>query len=644
MSRKSTPQPLTLVDTPLVGEERSYIHSPSPKTSASLKSPKSPKSPFRFSSKKSPGEPPSMQPADTQQTQRDLPSSKTSPSLTTPYAQTLESSGGLDQEKEERERSSRSGIFSNYKASKSSNRLQPDNSKPDSYESMSRDTERPPMIRKVSSQESNADKRTERSLTRKPVGGPAISDTSLASTESPASTPTSAMNTKKNKPKPFSILRRTNSTRDEQSPVEPAAENLQVPERPNHFHSLKTAPLRSDNEKSFRDMMNSSIRQRSEDRQPATSREHPAPKDVREYGRTTTSSFSNSFREGTFLNNLKSSATKGAGAISKGLFGKSTRSASTSEIGHGGDDNNYQFKVLNLPLVEQTRLTRISKRLEDSKDKTEYWMPAFPWRAIDYLNYKGSEVEGLYRIPGSETEVRLWQKKFDKEIDIDLFAEQDLYDINIIGSMLKKWFRQLPDEVLPKAIQDRIHVKYKEAETVPQDFVDELSNLPPFNYYLLFAITCHLSLLLIHSEKTKMNFSNLCICFQPCMKMDVTSFRFLVCHWRDCWKGCKREAEFLEQEYLYLEKPPGSAGHSSIAVESHDERNVSSSDSSKPSSVSIDNYGQKVQSKKQATQSHSHANVNTVQAPLSPVHERTPPRSNDMRPLSPIKPLSPIGL
>jgi hypothetical protein len=74
----------------------------------------------------------------------------------------------------------------------------------------------------------------------------------------------------------------------------------------------------------------------------------------------------------------------------------------------------YELKVLNRPLVEQTRLTRISKKLEDSRDKTEFWMPAFPWRAIDYLNYKGSDVEGLYRIPGSTQEVKRWQRRFDE--------------------------------------------------------------------------------------------------------------------------------------------------------------------------------------------------------------------------------------
>lgn len=116
----------------------------------------------------------------------------------------------------------------------------------------------------------------------------------------------------------------------------------------------------------------------------------------------------------SFLTNLKSSATKGAGAIHKGLFGKSVRSASTTEKELQVDDEHYELKVINKPLVEQTRLTRISKRLEDSRDKTEFWMPSFPWRAIDYLNYKGSDVEGLYRVPGSGPQIKKWQRRFDE--------------------------------------------------------------------------------------------------------------------------------------------------------------------------------------------------------------------------------------
>lgn len=149
------------------------------------------------------------------------------------------------------------------------------------------------------------------------------------------------------------------------------------------------------------------------------------------------------------------------------------------------------------------------------------------------------------------------------------------------------------------------------------------------------------------------------------MKIDAYCFKFLVCDWRDCWKGCKTEGQYIDEEYRIFEageksdRPPNSAeGRSSTAVESHDERNVSSSDSSKPSSVSVDKekwtqaqqvklVGKAMEAKGENKKlplsgSQSSGTVNTT---LTVVQERTPPRrSTDMRPLSPIKPLSPIGL
>jgi hypothetical protein len=147
---------------------------------------------------------------------------------------------------------------------------------------------------------------------------------------------------------------------------------------------------------------------------------------------------SSSFRDGSgaaFLSNLKSSSSKaadGIGKAGKGFFGKFTRGASGGESEKLPEEENYVCSVINLPLVEQTRLTRISKRLELSRDKTEFWMPSLPWRCIEwvppawvqvngnadlrinsYLNDKGCEEEGLYRIPGSGPRVKEWQKKFD---------------------------------------------------------------------------------------------------------------------------------------------------------------------------------------------------------------------------------------
>lgn len=252
------------------------------------------------------------------------------------------------------------------------------------------------------------------------------------------------------------------------------------------------------------------------------------------------------------------------------------------------------------------------------------------------------------------------------EYDVDLFTCEDLYDINIIGSMLKAWLRELPDELFPKEAQDRIarECAGQGSDKVPQMLVEELSNLSPFNYYLLFAITCHLSLLLAHSDKNKMDFRNLCICFQPCMKIDAFCFKFLVCDWRDCWKGCKTEGKYIEEEYKLFDQPPPPGLGVRKKLEARVEPRADRRPSPSPTPDRDDAQSRKVSSsdsnskksaesrhkKKGQYAAHENGKENGNAAP-KPAHPEIsisdanadPQGANDIRPLSPIKPLSPLG-
>ncbi|KAF9879733.1 RhoGAP domain-containing protein [Colletotrichum karsti] len=505
---------------------------------------------------------------------------------------------------------------------------------------------------------------------------PSASDVSIASAADydPSAAQSSS---KKSKSKPFGLLSRNKSLRDKDRDKDgsssrdkqpsPVPITISEPE-PSHIASdpnpRKASAPAPASDRSIKEMVNSTVRNRSEDR--GSPRDMASKESHKERGNKESQREkdhhprqNSSSQNGGFFGGLKS----GRDMISNRLFGKGGRSGSTTEREPVIDDEHYVLKTINLPLVEQTRRTRISKRLEDSRDKTEFWMPAFPWRAIDYLNYKGCDVEGLYRVPGSGPQIKKWQRRFDEEYDVNLFEQPDLYDINIIGSMLKAWLRELPDELFPKEAQERVARECVGYETVPPLLVEELSNLSPFNYYLLFAITCHLSLLLAHSDKNKMDFRNLCICFQPCMKIDAFCFRFLVCDWRDCWKGCKNEAKYIEQEYQLFDQPPPKGlseprkpskettiqegtvpEEPSITIE----RAGSSSDnSSKHSNASTEQPTKDRRLKKKPLQlSESNGSVatnTTASTNLTIDSGREPRGSNDLRPLSPIKPLSPLG-
>ena len=223
------------------------------------------------------------------------------------------------------------------------------------------------------------------------------------------------------------------------------------------------------------------------------------------------------------------------------------------------------------------------------------------------------------------------------ELDVNLFDDDELFDINIIGSLFKAWLRDLPSEILPKAVQERVSKECAGATEVPQLFKDELSMLPPWNYYLLFATTCHLSLLYAHVEKNKMNYNNLCICFQPCLKIDVFCFHFLVCDWRNCWQGCRTEKQYLEEEYRVLNgagesndglhSSGGDSSQGSMTVA--EERSLPSSGSSRQNA-----FGRK-------PPPLSIPDTNGEQPSYSNGHPRS---ASQLPELQPMVPLSPIGL
>lgn len=339
---------------------------------------------------------------------------------------------------------------------------------------------------------------------------------------------------------------------------------------------LRTAPL--DKGQSWRQNMSfKTLRTHSADRHDGSQHSYRDDDNLSRRDKAEQSSLAsgsyNESRGAALMSTLGSGARKMGEKMDsarKGMFGKLGRSSSNHERELQIPKEQYQFKIIHTPLVEQTRLTRISHRLEDSKDKTEFWMPALPWRCIDYLNMRGCEEEGLYRVPGAAHQVKYYEQKFDQERDIDLIADDNLNDPNVIGSLFKNWLRQLPDEIFPKAVQGRIQQECQGAKSTPQMLKDELSKLPPFNYYLLFAITCHISLLHSCSEFNKMNYNNLCICFQPAIKIDAFCFQFLILDWRNCWQGCWTEKEYLVEEVQLLEAleaqnqpqpPPTRNGH-----------------------------------------------------------------------------------
>ncbi|GAB7357227.1 hypothetical protein MBLNU459_g8208t1 [Dothideomycetes sp. NU459] len=470
---------------------------------------------------------------------------------------------------------------------------------------------------------------------------------------------TAANKSKANKKRLPGVLTRTKSLRNEDQLKSSAKSPLPTQSTTASQSSATPAidvPVRTNGEKDrgLKDMMKTSQRERSAERPAAESEDDKqskskVKKEKKDEKDKQTNQLSSSYRGNnstTFFTDFRHSSSKaanGVGKAGKGFFSKLTRSGSSNERSALVPEEDHVVRILNLPLIDQTRITRIAKSYDHCRDKTEFWMPALPWRCIDFLNGK-CEEEGLYRISGGLTKIKEWRKRFDLELDVNLLDEPELYDASIIASLFKEWIRELPEEIFPKDAQARVisQLPYElpDRGSVPDILRNELQHLPPFNYYLLFAITCHLSLLLSYEPKNKMTLDNLYRCFNQSLKLDGRIFYTLVGDWRQCWAGCLTENDFLKAEYDYLQHPyPQSiGGQEEISYTGHsDERALSSSGSSAPPATGI--FTPEMQRPATAHTQPSNSNDEGDERMLSPERkvQRKKRSSSDVTGMSPMR-------
>ncbi|KAF8451516.1 hypothetical protein BGX38DRAFT_1142058 [Terfezia claveryi] len=257
-----------------------------------------------------------------------------------------------------------------------------------------------------------------------------------------------------------------------------------------------------------------------------------------------------------------STTAKALGEKGSKAWGKiRTKTKSTKEPQHIVPQSQYlgNFKprktklppidVWGMSLRDATLQTRVIREMNSEADAAAYWTPAVAFRCLQYLNVHGPQELGLYRVSGSTVIVDEMKADFISRHDVDISLNPP-NDIHTVTSLLKGYFRALPEAILPAEIQKKVYEQCKdhpESESPPQCFIDELSQLPPYNYYMLYSLSAHLSIVNQQSDVNKMNLSNLGMIFCSTLRIDRFCFNWLVGHWGDCWQGCWTERDELEK-------------------------------------------------------------------------------------------------
>ncbi|KAF6209645.1 hypothetical protein GE061_015393 [Apolygus lucorum] len=131
---------------------------------------------------------------------------------------------------------------------------------------------------------------------------------------------------------------------------------------------------------------------------------------------------------------------------------------------------------------------------------------------------KGLDVIGIYRVPGNTAAITSLTDAVNKGFK-ETFLDQDprWSDVNVISSLLKLFFRKLPDcllttELYPSFIKaNKMDDPYQRITSI-RNLVHEL---PDYNHQTLRHLMMHLKLVVEHSVINKMEARNLAIVFGP---------------------------------------------------------------------------------------------------------------------------------
>ena len=185
-------------------------------------------------------------------------------------------------------------------------------------------------------------------------------------------------------------------------------------------------------------------------------------------------------------------------------------SKSTTHLGSGGDGG-WCKKILS---GMKANRKCFGKKLSEVVDHDKAKIPHIVTTTIEALWKKRAQLlEGIFRIAGEMQYLVQMKAMFDRwtpegsAVDLDGFEPFD------IASLLKQWFRELPEPVMTYKIYEKYVMDGEVNDNTDWDAV--LNELPALNREVILFVMGFNVELTKHSESNKMTPANVAICWGP---------------------------------------------------------------------------------------------------------------------------------
>ncbi|KAI7898674.1 uncharacterized protein BX663DRAFT_555564 [Cokeromyces recurvatus] len=144
-------------------------------------------------------------------------------------------------------------------------------------------------------------------------------------------------------------------------------------------------------------------------------------------------------------------------------------------------------------------------------------VPLIVEQCIKEVEARGLEYEGIYRKSGGAAQIRAIQLAFEQGESTNLDNEEEFNDICAITSVLKQYFRDLPNPLFTFELYDTLIdiATMNHNEKKIEAFSNALSKLPKAHLDTVILLFTHLNKVFEQSEKNRMSVKNLAMVFAP---------------------------------------------------------------------------------------------------------------------------------
>ncbi|KAK4200576.1 putative Rho-GTPase-activating protein [Triangularia verruculosa] len=194
--------------------------------------------------------------------------------------------------------------------------------------------------------------------------------------------------------------------------------------------------------------------------------------------------------------------------------------------------------IFGVPLRQSITYANVAISLvdEDGKSYIYGYVPIVVAKCGIFLKERATEIEGIFRLSGSEKRIKELKNIFDSPDRYGKGLVWDGYTVHDAANVLRRYLNDLPEPVVPLDLYEKFREPLRGAtrpgageaegpqfvETFDMDaairrYQQLITELPPLNRQLLLYILDLLAVFAAKSDQNRMNSQNLAAIFQPGM-------------------------------------------------------------------------------------------------------------------------------